>query len=135
MELASARVAERRILSVVVAFAALLASLAFAAPARAQVVPSVLEEFRLVTEDAGAATFILRFSPSEPRVATVDRNPTRPELVAATTVKSGRVANRHTYRGFVRVLQFFSEDSSLVVRFDTAGPATITSERIGNNAI
>jgi general secretion pathway protein D len=135
MEIASARVAGHRLRLAFLVLAALFVSVPFAAPAKAQGVPSVLEEFRLVTEDAGTATFILRFSPAEPRVATIDRNPTRPELVMATTVKTGRVANRHSYRGFVRQLQFLIEGSSLVMRFDTAGPATIKSQRMGNNSV
>lgn len=100
-----------------------------------QLVPSVVEELRLVTQDDGAATFILRFSPVEPRIAVVDRNPTRPELVMATTLKTGRIANQETFRGLVRSLTFVTEGSSLVLRFDTARPASIKAERIGNNSV
>lgn len=115
---------------------AFVALAAFAAlPARAQLVPSVVEEMRVVTQDDRAASFILRFSPSEPRFATVDRNPTRPELIMATTLKTGRVPNRQSFRGLVRRLEFIGEGSSLILRFDTARPATITAERIGNNSI
>lgn len=103
--------------------------------ARAQLVPSVLEEVRLVTQDDAAATFILRFSPAEPRFAVIDRNPTRPELVMATTLKTGRIANRQTYRGLVRTMLFATEGSSLVLKFDTARPATIRAETVGNNAV
>ncbi|MCA0904054.1 type II secretion system protein GspD [Qipengyuania aquimaris] len=105
------------------------------ATASAQVVPSVLEEVRLVSEDEGAATFMLRFSPAEPRVATIDKNPTRPELVMATTLKVGRVPDRQSYRGLVRSLQFVTEGSSLVLRFDTARPSRIRAEQMGNNAV
>lgn len=101
----------------------------------AQVVPSVLEEFRVVTEDANSAAFMLRFSPREPRYAAVDTNPTRPELVMATTLKSGRVPNRQTYRGIVRLLRFEVDGSSLIIRFDTAAPARIKAESVGANAV
>ncbi|MFY8049519.1 MAG: type II secretion system protein GspD [Erythrobacter sp.] len=116
---------------------AALAVLALApAAVHAQVVvPSVVEEMRLVTQDEGGATFILRFSPAEPRTATVDRNPTRPELVMATTLKTGRVPDRQSFRGLVRSLMFVTDGSSLVLRFDTARPATIKAERIGNTSI
>lgn len=107
---------------------------AVSAPAQV-LVPSVVEEIRLVTADDGAATFILRFSPAEPRFATVDRNPTRPELVMATTLKTGRVPNRQNFRGLVRSLLFTTEGSSLVLRFDTARPATIKAEKVGNNSV
>ena len=103
--------------------------------ATAQVVPSVLEEFRVVTEDDSSAAFILRFSPREPRYATVETNPTRPELVMATTLKTGRVPNRQSYRGIVRLLRFEVEGSSLIMRFDTAAPARIKAESVGANAV
>jgi len=120
-----------------VVWCALAVLMAFAnGPLRAQVVvPSVVEEMRLVTADDGGATFILRFSPAEPRFATIDRNPTRPELVMATTLKTGRVPDRQSFRGLVRSLLFVTEGSSLVLRFDTARPASIKAEKIGNNSV
>lgn len=135
MNAITARVAGHRILLSFATIIALFASAFIAAPAHAQVVPSVLEEIKLVTEDEGAATFMLRFSPAEPRVATIDRNPTRPELVMATTLKVGRVPNRQEFRGLVRSINFVTEGSSLILRFDTARPAGITAERMGNSAI
>lgn len=135
MNAITARVAGHRILLSFATIIALFASAFIAAPAHAQLVPSVLEEIKLVTEDEGAATFILRFSPAEPRIATIDRNPTRPELVMATTLKVGRVPNRQEFRGLVRSITFVTEGSSLILRFDTARPAGITAERMGNSAI
>ena len=131
----STRVAGYRKVLAVLALFALIAAVFSFAPASAQVVPSVLEDIRLVSEDEGAATFMLRFSPSEPRVATIDTNPTRPELVMATSLKVGRILNRQTFRGLVRSLQFVTEGSSLVLRFDTARPARIRAETMGNSAI
>lgn len=89
----------------------------------------------MVTADEGAATFILRFSPAEPRIVALDRNPTRPELVMATTLKTGRVPDRQSFRGLVRSLLFVTEGSSLILRFDTARPAKIKAESIGNNSV
>ncbi len=120
------------------AFAALLAFALVPGAAQAQsqlLVPSVLEEMRLVTADDNAATFILRFSPAEPRYAVVERNPTRPELVMATSLKTGRVPDRQSFRGLVRALLFVGEGSSLVLRFDTARPASIKAEKVGNNSL
>ena len=131
----SARTAGRRSPVLIVLFGALLLAALSAASARAQPVPSVLEEVRLVSADEGAATFILRFSPREPRIATVDRNPSRPELVMATTLKTGRVPTRQELRGLVRAIQFRTEAASLVMQFDTVRPARITSEAVGNNAV
>ena len=102
---------------------------------RAQVVPSVLEEMRLVTQDSETATLILRFSPAEPRVAEVNANPSAPEVVMATTVRAGKVPARQEFRGLVRSVQFVVDGSSLVMRLGTAAPASATSERIGANAI
>ena len=135
MNAITARVAGHRILLSFVTIIALFAAAVVAAPARAQVVPSVLEEIRLVTEDDGGATFMLRFSPAEPRIATIDRNPTRPELVMATTLKVGRVPNRQDFRGLVRAFSFITEGSSLILRFETASPARITAEEMGNRAV
>lgn len=119
----------------VLAWFVLAASMALGVQARAQLVPSVLEEMQLVTQDDGAATFILRFSPAEPRIASVERNPTRPELIMATTLKTGRVPNRQSFKGLVRSLSFASEGSSLILRFDTHRPSRVKTQRIGNNSI
>ena len=131
----SARVAGHRIFLIVLMVLAVCAAAVPGAGLRAQVVPSVLEDITLVTDDEGAATFMLRFSPTEPRFATIDTNPTRPELVLATTLKAGRVPNRPTYRGLVRSIQFVTEGSSLVMRFDAARPSRIEAQRMGNNAV
>ena len=103
--------------------------------AQAQVVPSVLEEFRLVTQDDASAVFLLRFSPGEPRVATIERDPSRPEVVMATTLKTGRVPNRQSFRGIVRTLTFSTQGSSLVLAFDTALPATVQAQNMGSASI
>ena len=55
----------RRVLGALCLFVAVLAG---ALPAAAQGVPSVLEEVKLVTEDAQWTAFILRFSPPEPTI-------------------------------------------------------------------
>lgn len=122
-----------RVVFAIISF--LLISFTASDRAAAQVVPSVVEELRLVTQDAQAATFILRFSPREPRIAAIDRDPAQPELIMATTVKAGRVPAQTSYRGFVRRLQFVTQGSSLILRFDTAGPATIEFEEIGNKSV
>ena len=119
----------------IVCIACLAAVMLMPRAAHAQVVPSVLEELRLVTEDAGSAAFILRFSPREPRFATLEKDATRPELVMVTTLKAGRVANRQAFRGIVRQLTFQTDGSSLLLRFDTAAPATIRAEAVGANAV
>lgn len=129
------RVAGHARIFVFVIWAALVAAALLPAPLRAQVVPSVLEEMRLVTEDEASATFILRFSPAEPRIATVESNPTRPEVIMATTLKTGRTKDRQRFKGIVRELQFFRQDTSLVLRFDTTLPATVATERMGNKAV
>ena len=135
MALVRARVAGRHTFFVLFALAAAMLAALLGAPARAQVVPSVLEEVRLVSEDEGGSDFLLRFSPAEPRIATIDSNPTRLELVMATTLKVGRVPDRQSYRGLVRSIQFLTEGSSLVMRFDVARPARIHAEPMGNSAV
>ncbi len=90
---------------------------------------------RLVTQDEGSAVFALRFSPREPRIATVERNPSKPEVVMATTLKTGRVRQRQQYRGLVRSLTFSTQGSSLVLAFDTALPSTVESRPLGNSTV
>ena len=114
---------------------AALAAALLGAPASAQVVPSVLEEVKVVTQSEEATSFILRFSPAEPRAAGIDTNPTRPEMVMATTLKAGRVRERESYKGIVRATQLFVQDGSLVMRFDTVRPAKIAIEPVGNSSL
>lgn len=135
MNVAPAQNIGPKILRILIAFAATLSAVAFMTPANAQVVPSVLEEVTLVSKDAGETTFMLRFSPAEPRIAPIERDPTRPEIVMATTVKTGRVPNRQRFDGLVRQLTFMTEGSSLVMRFDAARPARVKVERMGNLAV
>ena len=135
MKAYDARVAGYRILSLLLSLCALCAMAFAAAPAAAQVVPSVLEDIKLVTQDEASATFILVFSPQEPRVATLDRNPTRPEVVMATTLKAGRVPARQEFRGLVRSFSFVTEGSSLILRLEASRPARIEAEQMGNRAV
>lgn len=95
----------------------------------------MLEEMQLVTQDETSATFMLRFSPAEPRFATIDTSPSRPELVMPTTLRVGRVAERQSFRGFVRSLAFQTQGSTLVLRFEAVAPATIRAEKMGNRAV
>jgi general secretion pathway protein D len=55
--------------------------------------------------------------------------------VMATSLKTGRVPDRQSFRGLVRSLMFVGEGSSLILRFDTARPAKIKAESIGNNSV
>ena len=135
MKFGQARVAPRSNSFLILTLLALIAAMLCVAPVNAQVVPSVLEEVRLVSEDAGETTIILRFSPSEPRTATIDRDPSQPELVMATTLKTGRVPNRQRFDGLVRAVEFVTEGSSLIMRMATARPARIRAEKMGNNAV
>ncbi|MHA6316838.1 type II secretion system protein GspD [Altererythrobacter sp. CAU 1778] len=136
MQIAFARVAgHRSILVAFVLFAALLLGAPEMVRAQSQVVPSVLEDMRVVTEDDEAATYILRFSPNEPRSADLNNNPSTPEVVMATTLKTGRVKSRQSFRGIVRTLMFVTQDSSLIMRMNTAVPARVKTERIGANSL
>jgi general secretion pathway protein D len=112
----------------------LAALLGGAAPLFAQI-PSVLEEVRLVTEDARQASFILRFSPREPDVAPLNNNPSRPTLLMRATLRAPRVATTGSYRGIVRTTRFEVGDGNLLMHFDSNAPAKVTVERVGSQAI
>lgn len=113
----------------------LLFVLMLPAPAAAQLVPSVLEEVKLVTADDDQASFMLRFSPAEPQYAATGSNPRRPELILRTTVKAPRVEERLRPGGIVRSAGFETVDSALVMRFDTAAPAQIRAAPAGDRVV
>lgn len=109
--------------------------LVLVAPSSAQPVPAVLEEVKLVTADEQQASFILRFSPVEPQVAALNNNPSRPALLIRSALKAPRVPARETYRGLVRATTFEVGDGNLLMRFDTARPASVRSESVGSLSI
>lgn len=95
----------------------------------------MLEEVKVVTQDEEQASFALRFSPQEPQLATVNENPSSPELVMRATLRAPRIAERSSYRGIVRSARFDVSNGSLLMRFDAAGPARVTAEPMGANTI
>lgn len=98
-------------------------------------IPSVLEEIKLITEDEGQASFMLRFSPKEPMASPVNSNPSRPMVVIRTTLRAPRIPAQNRYKGLVRSMQFESTGGDLVLRFDTNGPASIRVEPAGDKAL
>jgi general secretion pathway protein D len=112
----------------------LLGALVGAGSAVAQA-PSVLEEMKLVTEDEGQASFVLRFSPREPQVAPLNNNPSRPALLMRSTLRAPRIPMRESFRGLVRSVQFEIGDGNLLMRFDTGTPSQVTSENVGAQSI
>jgi general secretion pathway protein D len=127
-----AKPAVRRVLAALMMLAALLSP---AAPANAQLVPSVLEEVKLVSEDDQRASFMLRFSPREPQYSAVNQNPRRPEVLMRATVRSPRVPERSRHRGVLRQASFENSATGLSMRFDTVLPARVTAEPAGDRAI
>ena len=113
----------------------LLAAAAAWSPAQAQVIPSVVEEMKLVTEDENQSSFILRFSPREPQFAPVNTSPSQPHLLMRATVRAPRVPERNRYSGLVRSTSFQPSESGLLLRFETGAPARLTAETAGGNAV
>ena len=95
----------------------------------------MLEEVKVVTQDEEQASFTLRFSPREPQVAAVNDNPSSPQLVMRATLRAPRIPERSSYRGIVRSTRFDLSDGNLLMRFDAAGPARVSSEPMGANTI
>ena len=123
----------RRALGALILFVAVLAG---ASPAAAQgQVPSVLEEVKLVTEDAQSTAFILRFSPREPQYSAVNQNPRSPEVLMRMTIRAPRVVERSRHRGLVRQAFFVTSQAGLSMRFDTAEPARVVTEPTGDRSI
>lgn len=113
--------------------AILIACFSVTAPAYAQA-PSVVEEFRLVTEDADQASYILRFSPQDPQASPLNNDPSRPAVVMRGTLKSPKIADYHKFRGLVRSARFEATNGNLVLRFDTSGPASVLVQPAGNKS-
>jgi general secretion pathway protein D len=115
-----------------------LAALAFSTlqvlGASAQV-PSVLEEIKLVTEDEGQATFLLRFSPLEPRVDTLNSNPGKPAVILRSTVRVQKIPQVNIHKGLTKTSTFEVSGSDLILRFDTNAPASVRFERVGPNMV
>lgn len=118
------------IAGLVIVFAALAGG-----PAALAQVPSVLEEIKVVTEDAGSASFILRFSPEEPQFSAISTNPSRPELLMRATVRAPRVQPRSVHNSLIRTAVLEPSDTGLRLRFDTAAPAEISAQAAGDRAI
>lgn len=112
-----------------------LAVVAFGTSLPAQPVPSVVEEVKVVTADDNRASFLVRFSPTEPQAAALNNNPTRPELLLRATLRSPRVKPRDNYRGIVRATSFESTESGLLWRFDTAAPAQVSVQPAGDKTL
>ena len=113
----------------------LVGMLVGASPAMAQIVPSVLEEVKLVTADDQQASFLLRFSPRTPEAAPLNSNPSRPSLLMRSTLRAPRIPMRSTHRGLVRSSQFEIGDGNLLMRFDTAAPASVSTENMAGLVI
>jgi len=96
--------------------------------------PSVLEEFRIITEDQDQASFLIRFSPQEPVVKPLNNDPSRPTLAMQATLKAPNVVDFYRYRGLVRSVRFEKTTSSLLLRFDTAAPSSVSAQPSGNNS-
>jgi general secretion pathway protein D len=105
-----------------------------AAPGRAQI-PSVLEEMTLVTQDAGRASFLLRFSPAEPQYAAVNVNPRGPELLMRATLRAPRVPQNQGSNSLVRRISFDNSNGDLLLRFDTSEPARVRAEPAGDRSV
>ena len=88
-----------------------------------------------ITQDADHASFLLRFSPSEPQHAVVNADPRRPELLMRATLRAPRVPQRRAHNSFIRQSSFADSDSGLLLRFETTQPARIETQPAGNRAI
>jgi general secretion pathway protein D len=108
----------------------LWAACAFATPSFGQV-PSVLEEVKLVTEDARQASFLLRFSPREPDFAPLNENPSQPALTMRSSLRAPSIAEQTSYKGIVRSTRLSMGDGNLLMRFDTVAPARVSAEKVG----
>jgi general secretion pathway protein D len=120
----------RLIASLVIVFTAVAGG-----PAALAQVPSVLEEIKVVTEDAGSASFILCFSPEEPQYSAINSNPSCPELLMRATVRAPRVQPRSAHSSLIRAAVLEPSDTGLRLRFDTAAPAEIRAEAAGDRVI
>ncbi len=88
----------------------------------------------MITEDADQASFLLRFSPQEPKLAPVNNDPSRPALAMQATLKSPKIADFNRFRGLVRSARFEVSSGTLLLRFDTLAPASVSVQPAGNKS-
>jgi general secretion pathway protein D len=112
----------------------LLALIAAPPPASAQI-PSVLEEIRPITQDSTQASFLLRFSPSEPQYAASNTNPRGPELVMRSTLRAPRIPQRSGANSLVRQISFDNVGGDLVLRFETSSASRVKAEPAGDRSV
>ena len=117
------------------AFLVLAVLLVAGAPAAAQMVPSVVEEMKLVTADESQASFLVRFSPREPQYAEVNTTPSQPQLLMRATLRAPRVPERSRHQGLVRTTVFTTSESGLLLRFETSAPARLAAQPAGDRVI
>lgn len=98
-------------------------------------VPAVLEQITLITQSDDQASFLLRFSPTEPQYAAVNLNPRRPEILMRATLRAPRVPVQSNPGRLVRQISFISSDGNLQLRFDTSEPSRVRAEAAGDRAV
>lgn len=101
----------------------------------AQQPPAVLEEVKLVTDDADQSTFILRFSPELPRIDAPQSRIEAISLNVLTAFRAPSVPEQMRYQGLVRQIQLQPRQGNLFARFVTAAPAEVKVEPIQENSI
>lgn len=116
--------------SVLMAFSVLFSATLSTAQA-----PSVLEEITPITQGVDQASFLLRFSPTEPQYSAVNVNPRRPEVLMRATLRAPRAALQRARNSLVRQVSFDNTNGDLLLRFDTSGPSRIKVEPAGDRGV
>lgn len=96
--------------------------------------PAVLEEVRLVTEDADQSTFIFRFSPETPRIDAPQTSIDAINLNIQSAFRAPALPEQLRYQGLVRQIQFQARQGNLFIRFVTTSPAQVKVEPLQENS-
>jgi len=112
------------------------ASAAAAAQLRPQPVPVLLTDIKLLSENPDESRFELHFSPKATSYAPMaTQQPTQPSIGFALASRGRGAVQPPNLKGLVRGLAFEQVDTLLIVRFQTARPASLSAVQTGDKSI
>lgn len=111
-------------------------SAAAAAQLRAQPVPVLLTDVKLLSENPDESRFELDFSPRATTYAPMaTQQPTQPSIGFALASRGRGAVQPPNLKGLVRGLSFEQVDTLLIVRFSTARPASLSAVQTGDKSV
>jgi len=123
-------------LQVAAAFLVLaLAPMPAAAQTRAQPVPGVLTQVRLISESPDETRFELTFDPNATSFAPIASQPTQPSIGFALASRGPHAVQPSGMKGLVRGITFEQADTVLILRFGVTQAAILSAVQTGGRTV